>query len=230
MVGLLKDEVMFKEFIKNIVPELERDEVIIGILAARKKYVPELSRSDEILDKIIVKREEDVFRKFRKFMRVEKGDYIDFNTGQEIPLNAMVCYIDLNPKSSIKALNTFFKEMDDWKYQAIVDHQFDLSQFRKLDTKVFSALARRVSRRLYFLVDVDDTELNRYPSILPDPLWISRTRGGYHLIYSNSKEIRSEVYNTVSQYNLNVEIQKEVQTPVPGSLQGGRQVYPCIWR
>jgi len=220
---MLRNENLFKQFIKKMIPELERDEVIIGLLAARKKYAPEISRSAEIVDKIIVKRKEDVFRKFRRFMRVEKGDYIDFKTGNPIPVDAMVCYIDLNPRSSMRALNLFQKEMNDWVIEAALS-EFDLSHFRKLDTKVFSALARRVSRRMYFLVDIDDQNPERYLDMLPKPLWITQTRGGFHLIYPSHREIKAEIFNAVSEHDLEVEVQRDTQTPVPGSLQGGVEV------
>ena len=162
-MNLFVDENSFREF-HEIVPKLEDDEVLICILAARKKYAP-IAKSEEMLDKLILKTN-DVDRaigKLRKFGFVDRV-YLEFNTMNWLPKEAMAMYIDLHPKSTIKAFSLFQQDIMKWIFDKINNPDFNSKTFRKLDTKLFSALARATSRRPYYLVDVDvkDEKVLRY--------------------------------------------------------------------
>ncbi|RLG16737.1 hypothetical protein DRN69_00185 [Candidatus Pacearchaeota archaeon] len=224
-LSLLVNEKELLRFCKTVVPELKKDEVLIAMIVARKKY-GEISRSEEILDKTILKesKPEYIIRKLRKLGYVEEC-YIDFNTGQTIPSKCIAMYIDLSPKSTIRAFNLFNKEINEWAYQAITSDKFDIKTFRKIDTKLFSALARSTSRQPYFIIDIDNKDkktLNNTIELLKEHIvWISETRGGYHIITRKNNESGYIIHNNLNNKE-NIEIfSKQGQTPVPGSLQGG---------
>jgi len=184
-MSLIFDKCLLKNWYSAVVPELRDDEVLIAILCARRKYSNKISKSEEILDKCILKGDkESNIRRLIKFLRIEEGDYIDFKTGEPIPLEAMATYLDLYPKSTLKAISTWNKTVLQWMNDAIVNPEFDLRTFRKIDTKLFSSIAKSNSRKPVRILDVDDQSLDQYfDAGLPEPDWMTKTRGGWHLIY-----------------------------------------------
>jgi len=230
-MSLLVNEKLLKKWFEYVVPELQEDEVLIGILCARRKYSDKISRSEEILDKIILKGDKETnLRRLRKFLRIEEGDYIDFKTGDSIPIEAMAVYLDLYPKSILKAISIWNKTVLQWMSDAIVNPEFELKTFRKIDTKLFSAIAKSNSRKPVRILDVDDEEVFHYfEKGLPEPDWMTRTRGGWHLIYftptkEKEKEVSKELYEKAKNFEL-IEIQwHQGQTVMPGTLQGGVEV------
>lgn len=232
-VMLLVNEKELVEFCKAVLPPLENDEVLISVITARKKY-GEISRSEEILDKTILKQSEPgyVVRRLRKFGFVE-GCYIDYKTGKVLTGNCMVMYIDILPRSVVKAFRVFTNHIQDWIYQALFSEEFNYEIFRKLDTKLFSALARSVSRALYYIIDIDNKDkglLDKVTKLLGDSVvWVSETRGGYHVIVHKNKETGRIIYKELSK-TPGIEIfGKQGQTPVPGTLQGGFLVKKVEW-
>lgn len=210
---------LVEEFFEKVVPEPERDEVLIIMLAARKKYCSEISRSEEVLDKLIIEDKEIGLRKLRKFLRIEEGDYFDFKTRKQIPLSATAVYIDLYPKSCLKAIVEWNKLTHQWMYQAIVDEKFDLKVFKKLDAKWFSSLAKSSSRKPVRILDIDTKEVK---VDIPRPDWITETRGGYHYIYKEpSKETMKHLVTLAQKYNFIETSWHQGLTVIPGTLQGG---------
>jgi len=230
MKTLIKSQKGMRHFLDFVLPELKNDEVFTVILAARKKYSSLISRSSEMLDKLIIKTNDidRIICKLRKFGAVEKV-YTDYNTGDFIPLEPMVMYIDLHPKSIIKALSFYFhKEVDEMMYNSIASNDFDLKQFRKVDTKLFSAISRSSDRKIYAILDFDAKDIDFLRDILDlkgiAPIWITETRGGYHAIFNYSKEVARSVYELSSEHS-KVEMQhKTALTPIVGTLQGGFRV------
>ena len=228
-MSLVYDRKLLEEWYDAVVPELQDDEVLIAILCARRKYSDKISRSEEMLDKCILKGSKEAnIRRLIKFLRVEEGDYVDFKTGEPIPLEAMVAYLDLYPKSCLKAVSTWNKTVLQWMSNAIVNPDFELRTFRKIDTKLFSSIAKSNSRKPARIVDIDDQNLDKYYG-LPKPDWITKTRGGYHLIYltptkEKEREVSKELYEKSKDLGL-VEIQwHQCQTVIVGTLQGGVEI------
>jgi len=230
---LIYDKRLIKEWIDEVVPEPEGDEVFIAILCARKKYSPAISRSEEMLDKVILKGDKSaIYRRLCKFLRVEEGDYIDFNSKKSIPLDAMVVYFDLYPKSTLKAISPWFKTINQWLYDAINNPEFNRATFRKIDTKLFSAIAKSNSRKPVRVVDIDNKDkIYDVLPLVPEPEWITETRGGWHLIYqvtdkNRLKELGKIYHELVSkEFKGVIEIQwHQAQTVIPGTMQGGFKV------
>jgi len=218
---------MVRKFCDYILPELKDDEVLVSLIVARKKYCVKISRSEEMLDRKVFKDIDSdyIIRGLRKFCFVDNV-YIDYNFGTFIPIEAMAVYIDLTPRSTVKAYYTFIDDMNKWQYQAVVSDSFDIALFKKIGTKLFSAIAKSVSRKMYILIDIDRPEL--LPQIVPKVekyiLWTTKTRGGFHLICDrdSSKVVFTEVKPSFPD---GVEIfGKTIMTPIPGTLQGGVEV------
>ncbi len=216
---MLWSEEEVEKFIEEVVPDLEKDEVLCVTLVARKKYA-NISRSVELLDKLIIKNKQSMLRKLRKFLRIEEGDYIDHKTGKPIPLKALAVYVDLCPKSCLKAITLWMKTAMEWQYQAIAG-TLDLEIFKKLDTKWFSSVHKSNSRKPVAVVDVD----KKYLLNAPHPDWITETRGGYHLIYKEpSKETMRQLYLLSERYDFVELFRNQARTVIPGTIQGGFKV------
>ena len=144
----------------------------------------------------------------------------------------MVMYIDLEPRSSIKAMNELFKQYND----ELVLNAFGLKDknYRNLKrylswSKIRSVLAKNKSRRLYCDIDIDIkdeillNEILHIVSKLNNKICIE-TKNGYHIVIPNEKKIVAELYEKYKNIE-EVEIHnKQVQIPIPGTLQGGFKV------
>ncbi len=231
--NLLIDPYELSKFCNVVLPKLEKDEVLIAVLFARKKY-GEITRSCGILDKLILKSSDPdyVIKEINKLAYIHRC-YVDYKTGEYLTYRSMVIYIDILPRSCIKAFGILSKDYHNWIYQSLRDPNFDPSLFRRLDTKLFSAIARSLSRKPYILIDVDTKDegvLHRITSKLKnDVVWISETRSGFHVIALRNEHSSITVHTEISGMD-NVEIfTKQGQTPVPGTLQGGvlvKGIYP----
>lgn len=221
-----------KNFFGTIVPQIEKDEVLIVMVAARKKYDPTLSRSKEMLDTLIIRSNDIVVIMNELTMLEAKANYYrDYKTRELINKKALAYYIDLYPKSIIKSWGLLSKEMNQWIYEALKQEKYDYHNFRNIEAKLFSALAKSSSRRPIRLLDVDTKDENFLNSVLeklPKPNWITQTRGGFHVLFSIDKNLEKEIGKAcyeVSKNNRLVEFQThQCLTPIPGTLQGGLEV------
>jgi hypothetical protein len=74
-------------------------------------------------------------------------------------------------------------------------------------------------------MDIDEKNVGLLEKILRekdlDPLWITETRGGFHVILEHSKENCRKIYELSRDYKQIENQSHQAQTPVPGTLQGG---------
>jgi len=229
---LIWDIETVKRFCKLVVPELRDDEVLIAILAARKKYGG-VSRSQENLIRVILRNNDTIVSKLKRMAIV--GDlYTDIVTKKVIPITSMVLYIDLAPKSTIKAFNLFNKDILQWFYQMSKDDGFDKSIFRKMDIRLFSAIHRSNARTPpYWIVDIDIKNMSLLKEIYrifdEDVVWISETRGGYHVIIHRNENTGKLIHKLKEKKIKDIEIlNKDIMTVVPGTLQGGFEVREVV--
>ena len=235
---MIWNESLMREFFENVLPPLEDYEVFISLLAARKKYYPLLRRSEEILDRKIL-RANDSKRLIQKIKRFAKGPF--YQDDKELPEEALVLYIGLNPKHTLKAFNLFVKEMQDSLSQItfalLNQNQPDFSKFKKIDVNLFSAIHRSTSRHVYWLIDIDRKDeflLDAVVKKLEDNVaWISETKNGFHVIVKVGRESGRIIFGGKGETGLKqiegVEVHKEAMTPIPGTLQGGFKVRKCIY-
>lgn len=229
---MIKDENQIREFIKVILLPLKDDEVYIVVLNARKKYCPTIASSMEVVARDIIKNNdtEKILRKLKKMSTVE-GLYTDKN-GDIIPNESFALYILPEPRSMLKAYKEFTNNINEWIYADLFGTK-NLELYRKLNTKLFSAIHKSTSRRNYFIIDIDRKD----EQLLNDVImrlgngdlieWISETRGGYHILVNR---LGGELVHKLSISLMpDVEFRKETMTPIPGTLQGGFEV-KCKYR
>ena len=229
MRTLIFDEELIKEFSK-ILPKLREDEVLVMQLLARRKYEARITRHESMLERVLLKRTDPdyILRRVKKIGRAE-GLYRDIRSNKIIPLESMVIYLDLIPRTCIRASNQFITDINQWYYQAIVDRNFDFGLFRRIDAKLFSAISKSVSRKPIVMIDIDvnnfDKLIEVYNVVKGWVYWVSKTHGGYHIICDS--EITREIYINFKELIESKVIEiftKQAPTPVPGTIQGGKRV------
>jgi len=227
---LIKDETETLNFISKVLKPLIDDEVYITLLCARKKYCPTISSSEEVLSREIIRNNDPlkIIRKLKKISIVE--DIYTDKSNNVIPSSAMALYILLDPRSTIKAYGDFIKSTNDWMSEHLRNSntmlECDLSLYRRLDIKLFSAIHKNRSRPIYFIIDIDNKDkciledILLHDEILPHIKWISETHGGYHIILERNDVTGNYIHHLHLNPNKFIEILKEPMTPLPGSLQG----------
>ncbi len=218
-----------KDFIERILLNLEDDEVYVLLLNTRKKYCPgELSRSEEVIGRDLI-RENDtdkILRKINKFSYTD-GVYVDRNTLRPVPIHCMAFYCLTDPRSSLKGYSEFIEDVNKMIYDSFKGESKNLELYRRIDVKLFSAIHKNRSRRLFSIIDIDkkdDAILDKVTDLLKDHIrWVSETHGGFHVIAKKEYETGIIIYNQIAKMEY-VEILKEPMTPLPGTLQGGFRV------
>lgn len=229
MSDLIYDLAETKEFLERVLVKLEDDEVYILLLNARKKWCPELYRSEEIMYRDLI-RDNDIdgiIRKIKRISCASKGTYIDRNTLKEIDIGCMALYVLLDPRSTLKGYVEFIGDINDWIYESFKGESKNLEFYRKMDIKLFSAIHKNRSKGVYFVIDIDKKDediLDRITKPLVGNIrWVSETHGGYHIIVNRSYETGIIIYPDMVGIEY-VEILKEPTTPIPGTLHGGFKV------
>lgn len=225
MNDIFVDEKEFKKFYERVIPEISSDQVMISILVARKKYDRKLSRSVEILDKCILKKRnlDYITTKLRKFCTV-KDMYIDEGNENYISSDAMAVYIDIFPKSTLKASVMLMSKLNNILYESI-ENMDTKKTFTHIDSFLFSCIAKSTSEQNFYILDVDKKDEDLLCDIVDEsnvnPLWISETRGGFHVIFRRTKDVGKSLHDIQQLYDF-VEFRgRNGQTPVVGSLQAG---------
>ncbi len=125
--------------------------------------------------------------------------------------------------------------MNDLLYQTYKDPS-RVSEWTNIKGKLLSCIHKSNADKPYILVDIDEKDFSLTGEVISeiteDPIWVSETRGGYHLIYEKIPRLAREIYMKIPQTfvketfppNKIIEIKKEVMTPLPGILQGGHEV------
>lgn len=226
--SLIYDEDEIRRFITNVLKPLEDDEVYILLLTARKKYSSVISTSQEVVQRDIIRNNdpERILRKIRKIANV-RGIYADKNTGEDIPLDALVLYLLVDPRSMLKGYREFVNTIQGWTYDSLKGESKNLEYYRRLDVKLFSAIHSSRSRSHYSVIDVDKKShetLAEISRLLKEEIkWTTATHGGFHIIANKNKNTGAIIYNEISKMQ-DVEILKNAMTPIPGTLQGGFRV------
>lgn len=234
--SLLVNEEATKEFIREVVPDLVEDEVLMLLLFARKKYHPAVTDEWMLFRDIVRSSDEEVLMRKIRRNAFFSDDYTDLKTGAPMPMEAFVFYIDLFPKSMYKAHIKYMKECADIIYR-IMKGGNDLSETKKFKTKFYSNIQKSNSYKPYIILDVDEKSEDLLEKLLDivnrEYVWISETRGGYHIILEKTKDLSKILYTKIMKEN-NTNPQspfKEVEikgnmgmTAIPGTLQGGHLV------
>jgi hypothetical protein len=228
-MNLIYDVNEIKDFINKVLAPLEDDEVYILLLNTRKKYCKEeLSRSEEVLGRELV-RDNDIPKIIRKIRKIActDGVYVDRNTLKPVHANCMVLYMLLDPRSTLKGYGEFISNVNKWIYESFKGES-NLEFYRRIDTKLFSAIHKSRSRPLYRVIDIDKKDegiLDKVTSLLEGNIrHIMETHGGYHITVDKNNETGRIIYEKISGHMVDIEILDEPMNPLPGTLQGGFKV------
>ena len=222
---IVTDKVALQNFI-DWLPNLERNEQYYLSLLARKKYCPDLIKSN---DKTQLKR-----------FTATKENMMDKILGLERPIGrwklkgsvvasqeSLVLYILPNPRDMKKANRQMGKKTWD------LDGNDDFN----LVAEAMSCVQRAKSYSYVVDFDIDEQDVDFSPlnDILPPGSYnILQTRGGYHLLvrpstvdYMNgvAKAVGGRVYPKnwfhKIRHNFKVDQSGDQMIPVPGCVQGG---------
>lgn len=246
-----------KEFLKfyDKLYELEKDELFFISLSARNKYLTEEERL-----KYSLGRTEMFGREFIKGKDLELFDYtfkklealMSYKTTSNrslIPEKALVVYFNINPTSSIKAVQVFIQEMQKEMYSLINDLDKDndthrvYSRFKNAKSILNTQFQKYTSRKIFIDVDFDTKDFS-IVTMLTEKLdennveyFVIETQGGFHvaikrgtcskyvnyMLYTSWVKNCDKIAKDIDKDN-EVIINKNEMIPLPGTLQANHLV------
>ena len=208
-VKLIGDLEELKWFYDNVLPPLAPLEVYFLSLSARNKYLTEEERKilelgrTEMFAKTIVRERtwERFVRTIRKLECSEEG-YTTKNNSP-IPSKCMVCYLNINPSNTIKALYEFQKVYNEYMMELAEvavkkrDSENIMNRLNKIDNNMLTAYQQATGTRHYIDIDFDINKvckLHEWTTIsdllkswgITKYYWID-TKSGYHLLISKDQ-------------------------------------------
>jgi hypothetical protein len=205
-VKILADEEELKWFFDNVYPQLKPQEIIFLSLSARNKYLTDEEKdyyqlgSSEMFSKTIV-REKD-WNRFIRTIRKLECDERGYTTKNNLPIpsKCMVCYININPSNTLKALNEFNKVINEYMFELSnvavnkLDSENIMNRLNKIDNNLLTCYQQATGTKHWidFDLDVDKNWKIYEEDVLKKWLekkgiltyfWID-TKSGYHLLIS----------------------------------------------
>ena len=153
------------------------------IAVSRKKYIPEITNSQEIIFRDVIKRKEDITKKYLK-MKASIVNYKNEN-GKSYPF---YLYVSANPRNARKATFSLIHKINHWIQEELngVDNS---KMFKRIAGNFYSELMKKVNRGSIrnFLIDYDKKDkLDELQTQLilagATPILIQETNNGYHII------------------------------------------------
>jgi len=203
-VTLIYNEEELHWFFDNILPPLEPTEVYFVSLSARSKYLTEeekpnyiFSHNEMFAKTILRERSWSSFsRAIRRYECDERG-YTTTN-GKSVPPHTIVCYININPSNSLKALNDFNKVVNEYMFELSrvtmkgLSAKNILDRLSKIDNNMLTSYQKATSTRHWIDIDMDvekdfkiyeDTEFKQWIESkgIKTYYWLD-THSGYHLL------------------------------------------------
>ena len=160
------------------------NDVYIMMAIARKKDHEDITNSQEIVFRKVIKNGDDIYRKYKE-LKILCENYRD----EEGKKYNFYIYISVNPRDTEKAFFLLQKQMIGWTEEMV--NGIDKSkQLKKVDDMWISALMKSKSKRGKFQVDIDvkdEKELKEIVKLIEEKSimkihMIQPTRHGYHLI------------------------------------------------
>ena len=166
----------------------------VMLAVSRKKDTPEITNSQEIVFREVIKSETDVVRKYLKIKAMCES-YRDEN-GKSFPF---YMYVSLNARDSIKATCILRAKMDLWMEEVL--RGVDRSQFfKKVYGHFYSSLMEKGGKSKntkyhMFDYDIKDGSHKVFIEILrehTEVVMVNETKNGYHIKVKpfNAEEIR----------------------------------------
>lgn len=171
------------EFLKQHCQFVDDYQCYVLLAVSRKKDTLELTSNTEPVFREVIKREDDIIRKYNK-IKASIINYQDEN-GKHYPF---YLYVSCNSRDSKKAFFILMKQMINWVEEEThgVNHS---RQMKKIYGYFYSALMTKEARgkTKYFMIDYDSKkQLNEFLEGLQfhhiKIKCVQETRNGYHII------------------------------------------------
>jgi hypothetical protein len=154
------------------------------LAVTRKKDTPEITNSQEIVFREIIRHENDIVRKYNKLIN-QCTNYKDDN-GKTFPF---YIYVSVNARDSLKAFYLFQKRLIDWNEELSKDGNEAYKKIIRTDRHYISILASpksKSSHTKYFLIDYDEKiKIKEFIELLQSknitPVLVIETKNGYHI-------------------------------------------------
>lgn len=257
-VKLIHDEEELKWFFDNVLPPLKETECYFISLSARNKYLTEEEREvfalgrTEMFNKTLIRKKEwnRFIRTIRKFECDERG-YTTRNSSP-IPSKSMVCYININPSDTLKAISEFQKLLNEYQVEiasiAFGNGKKDnlANRINKIDNNLMTCYQQATGTKHWIDFDFDIEKHEEIIKLVNKELakrnvtryiWLD-TKSGYHLLLDKN-QVKFDPFNFTAtieetlweQSDLFTEdgiseiiYNKNVMIPLPGTLQGDHPV------
>lgn len=255
-VKFIHDEEELKWFFDNVLPPLKETECYFISLSARNKYLTEEEREvfalgrTEMFNKTLIRKKEwnRFIRTIRKFECDERG-YTTRNNSP-IPSKSMVCYININPSDTLKAISEFQKLLNEYQVEiasiAFGDGKKDnlANRINKIDNNLMTCYQKATGIKHWIDFDFDVPKNSKILEFTNSQLeerkifhyfWID-TKSGYHLLLDKSQikfnphDFCSDIdtflwdESLITDDNYEIIYNKNAMIPIPGTLQGDHPV------
>lgn len=254
MNKVIHDESQILDF-SQILPENGPLETYFVSLSSRAKYLTEAERlhygasRNEMFCQKIIRKKNRIIKAIRG-METNPQAYVMKN-GDPIPAHSLVCYINIDTSSTVKALSEFKGIISKYELEltmCMLDHHNPeniMERFNKADKLLIDCYQRNKGTKKFIDVDFDVPKTQEYQEMVADfcqgllekdiRSYIIDTRSGYHVLFErkNLKFNYNEKIKEMSDYlKLNGDVGEIVHNnnamiPMPGTYQGG---YPVTFR
>ena len=237
---LIQSQSQFDKFMA-IMPELKNDEVYFISLSARNKYLSKEEREfyslgqTEMFGREIAQTKEKL--KDYTIRKLESNLYSKrTRNGKIIPEKSLVCYMNVNPSSMVKAYFQFQKEMNRQIAEITIalqngkepNYSFVNIQSREL----MNCIQKSTGTKYFIDIDCDTKELEVLDFMIftlndnDMEYHIIETHGGYHFLLHkdtipqkfNLKDLCQKA-SVISSNKAEVMINGNAMIPVPGTMQ-----------
>lgn len=259
MYKIIHDEEQVRKFYRECLPRLKPTEVYFLSMAARNKYLDAAEREKynlgrtEMYAKTIIRHDtEDEFVKHIRRLECDERGYTT-RTGEPIPQKCIVCYVNIDPSSTPKALQAFMKVVGEYQTEAIAiaiggnSGENFISRLNKIDNNLLTCYQQAHGKGLWVDIDIDIPEHNEptrtftlmgidatlYDFGLLEHGKTIATKSGYHVLVStadinfNPTKIVDSLKTQMDVGDIKyteIEINKSRMIPIPGTLQAGYPV------
>lgn len=236
---MIANEYVIRDFLDVVFSDAEEeDQAVFVSLSTRAKYLSDeqrlvysLSHSEMFHRQWFpVNKARDLVIRYLEQIRIQDYLLVDHTDkkGHTLPLNATSVYLNINPSSYRRAVFDLQRE--------ILTMMEDNSGYRKIQSKLNTAMQRARGQRLWTDIDVDaayapEEIVHFVQKRLPNPL-VLQTHSGYHVMVENAlmKQYKTnlgevvksmqELFNDSSEIKIN----SNAMVPLPGTFQGGVEV------
>ena len=230
---------LVREFIEKMFPVLGSDEVIFVSASLRNKYLTTAEREYYSISgremfnrKICLSTEECV----KQLVHMDKlVNLLVTKNNKNIPLKALVYYLNINSSNTLKAYFDFNIEVNKMLNEKLNNLNSDVS-FNKLESMLKTSIQRSRGTKRFIDIDIDfDGDRPPEAPILSFfegySYAVITSQGGYHILIEVERlraqkiNLKEELDKFKRQFKVkDCSINKNQMVPIPGTYQAGKRV------